>query len=72
MVSERAFVSPGEFWRRSGLSRDEVYRRLHSGELPSLRIGNRYRVPLRALDRLVEATCAIDAETWEPAGSARQ
>lgn len=56
------FVSPREAWRRTGLPRDEIYRRLRTGELPALRLGNRFRVPVRALEALVDDVCAQAAE----------
>lgn len=32
-----------------------VYRMVHSGELPAVRVGNSYRVPRSALEQLIGA-----------------
>lgn len=35
------------------VSRMTVYRMVHSGELPAVRVGNSYRVPKAAVDELL-------------------
>jgi len=33
-----------------------IYRMIHAGDLPSMRVGRVYRIPRRALDELVKST----------------
>lgn len=37
-----------------GLGRDASYEAAHRGELPTIKIGRRLRVPIIALDRMLE------------------
>jgi excisionase family DNA binding protein len=39
-----------------GVSRLTIYRLLHNGELPSVRVGMQYRLPRRALAQRLYAT----------------
>ena len=41
--------------RQINLSRSKTYELVHSGELPAIRIGNRLRIPLAALDAWIAA-----------------
>ncbi len=43
------------------VSRMTVYRMVHSGDLPAVRVGNSYRVPTDAVDELLSKT-AYDAD----------
>jgi excisionase family DNA binding protein len=47
-----------------GLSRNGSYAAAHRGELPTVKIGRLYRVPIRALEQQLDST-------MKPAGSAR-
>ncbi len=38
-----------------------VYRMVHAGELPAVRVGNSYRVPKSAVDNLLSGGAATDA-----------
>jgi excisionase family DNA binding protein len=40
--------------RRLGIGRDATWRLVHQGQLPHLRIGRRYVIPIRALEAWVE------------------
>jgi hypothetical protein len=45
-----------------GLGRNGSYAAAKRGDIPTLRVGNRYRVPVRAMDRIIE----IAAEKPKP------
>lgn len=47
-------VTVAEVAERLRLSRMTVYRLIHSGELPALRMGRSFRVPRVAVDEYVE------------------
>jgi excisionase family DNA binding protein len=40
--------------RYFGLSRDGSYRAAERGEIPTIRVGRRLRVPVRAMERLLD------------------
>ena len=40
-----------------GLSRDGSYRAAERGEIPTIRIGRLLRVPVRAMERMLDAVC---------------
>ena len=40
-----------------GLSRDSSYRAAERGEIPTIRIGRLLRVPVRAMERMLDAVC---------------
>lgn len=42
------------------VSRMTVYRMVHSGELPAVRVGNSYRVPRSALERLIGVASPVE------------
>jgi excisionase family DNA binding protein len=51
----RLFLSPAEAATMLGVSRLTIYRLIHNGQLPSVRVGGQYRLPRRALvQRLAE------------------
>lgn len=62
MPDATLFLTPRQAWRRSGLPRDEIYRRLRTGELPALRVSGRFKIPARALESLVADVCAQAVE----------
>jgi excisionase family DNA binding protein len=50
-----------------GLSRDGSYRAAERGEIPTIRIGRLLRVPVRAMERLLDAV----GQPSDAAGSSR-
>ena len=46
-TAEDRLVSPEEFRTLTGFPRDPLYAALRSGSCPSIRIGNRYYLPLQ-------------------------
>lgn len=65
MVNEKLAFTVDEVAQLLGISRSSAYQAVHSGEIPSLRIGRRYLVPKQALDELLRATPTVS----EPAES---
>ncbi|MCI7304743.1 MULTISPECIES: helix-turn-helix domain-containing protein [Trueperella] len=51
--SEPQFVTVAEVADLARVSRMTVYRMIHSGELPAVRVGGSYRVPKSAVDALL-------------------
>ncbi|MDP9806668.1 excisionase family DNA binding protein [Trueperella bonasi] len=47
------FFTVAEVAEMTRVSRMTVYRMVHSGELPAVRVGNSYRVPKSAVDSLL-------------------
>ena len=41
-----------------GLSRDGSYRAAERGDIPTIRVGRLLRVPVRALERMLDTVCA--------------
>jgi excisionase family DNA binding protein len=64
MKNERSLlaISVPEAGKRLGIGRSAAYQAAASGQLPVIRIGGLLRVPVRALERKLEAA----AETSEP------
>jgi excisionase family DNA binding protein len=44
-------VTPAEMARRLGVSRTTISRRITAGEIATLQVGNRHRIPVREFDR---------------------
>lgn len=55
------FVTVAEVAELMRVSRMTVYRMVHAGELPAVRMGRSYRVPLAAVEELI----AQDLGNWE-------
>lgn len=55
------FMTVAEVAELARVSRMTVYRMVHSGDLPAVRVGNSYRVPAEAVDELLSKT-AYDAD----------
>ncbi|AZQ77180.1 MAG: helix-turn-helix domain-containing protein [Flaviflexus sp.] len=55
------FMTVAEVAELARVSRMTVYRMVHSGDLPAVRVGNSYRVPTEAVDELLSKT-AYDAD----------
>lgn len=54
----RVFYSVREFAQAAGLAVDTVYRMIARGELGSIPLGGEHRIPVREVDRLIEAALA--------------
>jgi len=50
---DRLAIGVVEAARRLGISRNSVYSRIRSGELPGIRIGKRYLIGIKALEQFV-------------------
>lgn len=50
-----------EAGRRLGISRSAAYQAVHAGQIPSVRIGRLIRVPLVALQRMLDQASAESA-----------
>ena len=58
MRPERVTMSVEEASEALGISRSLAYELVRRGALPSLRLGRRIVVPVRALEELVDHACA--------------
>jgi excisionase family DNA binding protein len=56
---ERLTMSVPEAARALGISRGHAFAMVHSGELPSIRLGKRLLVPIAALYRMIADANAI-------------
>lgn len=52
-ASAPQFYTVAEVAELTRVSRMTVYRMVHSGELPAVRVGNSYRVPKSAVENLL-------------------
>lgn len=52
-ASAPQFVTVAEVAELARVSRMTVYRMVHSGELPAVRVGGSYRVPVSAVEQLL-------------------
>lgn len=59
--SKRATLTVPEAARVLGISRDAAYKAVARGEIPALRVGRRYLVPVGSLERMldIEASSVI-------------
>ena len=68
---QRSFLSVSQAARILGMSQMTLYRAIHAGEFPAVRIRGRLIIPARALDEMVDAALAdgrsVDAASWVPA-----
>lgn len=48
-------ITPDEAAEKLSVSRSSIYRAIKAGDIPTIRIGRRLLVPVRALEALVEA-----------------
>jgi excisionase family DNA binding protein len=58
MTLDRITLTVEEAGTRLGISRTLAYELVRRGEIPSIRLGRRVLVPIRALERLVESARA--------------
>jgi excisionase family DNA binding protein len=61
MRGEALTMSVEEAGRALGISRGLAYELVARGELPALRLGRRWVVPRRALERMLEGAVGDDA-----------
>lgn len=54
MADERLTYTVEEVARMLGISRLSAYQAVHKGEIPSIKIGRRFLIPKRALERLLQ------------------
>jgi excisionase family DNA binding protein len=68
----RRWYSVAEVAQMLGMGQMTVYRAIHAGEFPAVRIRGRYVIPAKALEALEEAAVAtsslVAAEDPTPAG----
>jgi excisionase family DNA binding protein len=60
-MQEKLLYRPDEVAEKLGLARSRIYVMLKSGEIPSLRVGGKLRIPADALHRWVKAAVAAAA-----------
>jgi excisionase family DNA binding protein len=56
MEEKKSTLSAKEACEMLGISRGSLYQGIHSGEIPSFRVGRRYVIPRAALERILDAT----------------
>jgi excisionase family DNA binding protein len=59
--TERAVLTVPEAGQILGLGRNASYEAARRGDIPTIKLGKLLRVPKRALDRMLEATGAIES-----------
>ena len=59
---ERILLRPNEAAEALGVSRSKLYSLLKAGAVPSVRVGSSLRVPVRALERLVETAASKEGD----------
>jgi len=68
------FYSVAETARLFGMSEMTLYRAIHAGQFPAVRIRGRLIVPARAIEAMVDAAVEagglVDAAAWVPGGVA--
>lgn len=64
------FLTVAEVAEITRVSRMTVYRMVHSGDLPAVRVGGSYRVPRSALDQLLGMDATGQAEERREASGA--
>ena len=55
MAGERLAYTVEEVAELLGIGRSSAYQAVHSGDIPSLRIGRRFLIPKQALDEMLRA-----------------
>jgi excisionase family DNA binding protein len=56
-VEAKLLLSPAEASRLTGIGLSQVYRFVRDGTWPPIRIGAKFLIPRRTLDRWIEAQC---------------
>lgn len=54
------FLTVAEVAEMARVSKMTVYRMVHSGELPAIRVGKSFRVPLEAVEELLNESIEAD------------
>lgn len=71
-AESRRFYSVAEAARLFGMSEMTLYRAIHDGQFPAVRIRGRLIIPAKAIESMVEAAVdggrLVDAATWVPDG----
>ncbi len=62
---ERRTITVSEAARILGISRGAAYAAVHRGEIPSIRLGRRYVVPIDRLDELLDGRSTSNKITKE-------
>jgi excisionase family DNA binding protein len=65
-MTDEIVISVEEAARRLGIGRHAAYRAIRAGQIPSIRIGNLYRIPLQALERMIAAIPVPPAQEIKP------
>ncbi len=55
VITEKLVLSVEEAGRRLGVSRGTAYMLARTGQLPTLRLGKRLVVPVRAIERMLDS-----------------
>ena len=76
-VQQPAFLSVARTAQLIGMSVMTLYRAIHNGEFPAVRVRGRLLVPARAIDEMVSAAMAsgsvVDAAAWvRPAANTQE
>lgn len=58
-MSEQPYLTVEEVAELMRVSKMTVYRLLHSGELPGIRVGRSFRVPREALDTFLRSSATV-------------
>jgi excisionase family DNA binding protein len=56
MEEKKSTLSVKEACDMLGISRGSLYQGIHSGEIPSFRVGRRYVIPRAPVERILDAT----------------
>lgn len=54
------FLTVAEVAKMARVSKMTVYRMVHSGELPAIRVGKSFRVPVEAVEELLGETIEVE------------
>jgi excisionase family DNA binding protein len=52
--SQRLTITVTEAAKRLGIGKNQAYEGVHRGQIPSIRVGKRILIPLKALQRMLE------------------
>lgn len=68
-----AFYSVAATARILGMSEMTLYRAIHDGQFPAVRIRGRLIIPAKAIEAITDAaldgSCLVDAAAWVPGGA---
>ncbi len=62
------FLTVAEVAEAARVSRMTVYRMVHSGELPAVRVGRSFRVPESVVEQLLSGAVPVEGETGDLGG----